>query len=238
MKGMVTDLFFSAFHVEKKGLFHTVRELTVRPGVAIKKVLSGQRLFLYPPFKYLVLLGATVIIFSLRYKFFHNEITELEADSLPSWLYLTSQHRMYLQDFFRFAEDEATLLNIVTIPIFAFFSWAFLSGGKYNFAENLIINTFITAQQLLFLLVLVPFIEFLPSSKIVLIQVYTLTTILYNAWVYVQFFDGNKIWVPIKSILVVLLCYVYQFPVNLGIYYFYHTYLHETFHWVPDVIMH
>jgi hypothetical protein len=234
MKGMVTDLFFSAIHMEKKGLFHTVRELTLRPGIAIKKVLMGQRQFLYPPFKYLVLLGAAVIIFSLRYKFFHNEFTELEGNDLPSWLYLTAQHRMYLQDFFHFAEDEATLLNIVTIPIFAFFSWAFLSKGKYNFAENLIINTFITAQQLLFLLILVPFLEFIPDAKVFLIQVYTLITIGYNAWVYIQFFDGNKFWLPIKSVLVVLLCYVYQFPVNLGIYYFYHNFLHENFHWVLE----
>jgi hypothetical protein len=183
-----------------------------------------------------VLLGAAVIIFSLRYKFFHNEFTKLEEDALPSWFYLTMETRMYLQDFFRFAEDEATLLNIVTIPIFTFFSWAFLSRGKYNFAENLIINTFITAQQLLFLLLLVPFLEIFPQSKIALIQVYSFIAILYNAWVYIQFFDGNKFWLPIKSVLVVLLCYLYQFPVNLGIYFVYHHYLHENLQWVPGAI--
>ena len=236
LKSMVTDLFFSAFHVEKKGLFHSVRELTLRPGIAIKKVLMGQRQYLYPPFKYLVLLGAIVIIFSLRYKFFHNEFTAIEEDELPSWIYLTHEYRTYLTNFFRFAEDEATLLNIITIPVFALFSWAFLSGGKYNFAENLILNTFITAQQLLFLITLVPFLEIMPGEKVLLIQIYSAATMLYNIWVYYQFFDGAKVGLAIKSVLVVILAYVYQFPVNLGIYYLYHHYLEEHFHWVPQVI--
>ena len=233
---MITDLFFSAFHVEKKGLLYSVRELTLRPGEAIKKVLMGQRQYLYPPFKYLVLLGAVVIIFSLRYKFFHNEFTAIEKDELPSWIYLTEEYRHYLTSFFRFAEDEATLLNIITIPIFALFSWAFLSKGRFNFAENLILNTFITAQQLLFLLALVPLIEFLPAHKILFIQIYSGITIAYNVWVYYQFFEGNKFILGLKSVLVVLLCYVYQFPVNLGIYFLYHRYLQEQFHWVPQVI--
>ena len=233
---MITDLFFSAFHVEKKGLFHTVRELTLRPGEAIKKVLNGQRQYLYPPFKYLVLLGAIVIIFSLRYKFFHNEFTVIETDELPSWLYLTEEYRQYLINFFRFAEDEATLLNIVTIPVFTLFSWAFLSGGRYNFAENLILNTFITAQQLLFLLFLVPLLEIFPDQKILFIQIYSVVTIVYNVWVYFQFFYGNQYVLFVKATLVVILSYVYQFPVNLAIYFLYHRYLQEHFHWVPQAI--
>src|SRR5688572_1049798 len=70
MKGMVYDLVFSTCHIEKKGLPHTIKELTLRPGFAVKNVINGQRLYLYPPFKFLVLMGALVIIFSLRYNFF------------------------------------------------------------------------------------------------------------------------------------------------------------------------
>jgi hypothetical protein len=236
-KGLITELFFSAFHVEKKGLPYTVKVLTMQPGRAIKNVLNGQRLSLYPPFKYLVLMGAIVIVFSLRYRFFHNEYTQLESNNvsaLPSWLTLSSELQLHIDEFFKFAEDKATLLNIAAIPIFSFFSYAFLSGKKYNFAENLILNTFITAQQLFFLLFLVPFFEFVPATRTVMIGLYTVAIILYNIWAYVQFFGTNTS-VVIRSVSVVLVAYVYQFPLNFLIFYLYENYIHHHMHWIPHV---
>ena len=225
VKGMLMDLFFSVVHVEKKGLIHTIRELTVRPADAIKKVIHQDRHYLYPPFKYLVLVGAIVIIFSLRYKFFHNEHTEFEESSLMEWLTLPDLYWMYLTDFFVFAENQATLLNITAIPIFAFFSWAFLSGKKYNYAENLIINTFITAQQLFFLLLLVPVLEAFPAVREYVIPVYVGTVLIYNAWVYAQLYEGKR-FMTARCIVVALLAYVYQFPMNLGLFFVYENYVH------------
>jgi hypothetical protein len=233
---MVTELFFSVFHVEKKGLPHTIKNLTIAPGAAIKDVLNGKRLTLYPPFKYLVLMGATVIIFSLRYRFFHNEFTKVGNDmnnGLPSWFPM--EYNAFVESFFRFAEDQATLLNIVAIPIFAFFSWAFLSGTRYNFGENLIINTFITAQQLFFILPLAPVLEFFPESRQTVIGIYTALIVLYNIWAYVQLYKGNKILVFIKSSLVVMAAYIYQLPVNFLIYYLYENIIHHHMNWIPHV---
>ena len=237
LKSLITELFFSAFHVEKKGLPYTIKVLTTQPGRAIKNVLQGQRLSLYPPFKYLVLIGAIVIIFSLRYRFFHNEYTQLESNDmsvLPSWLTLSPDWQSHIEEFFKFAEDKATVLNIAAIPIFAFFSYAFLAGKKYNFAENLILNTFITAQQLLFLLVLVPFFELAPATRTLMIGLYTIAIILYNIWVYIQFF-GKSMSVFVRSICVVLISYIYQFPFNFLIFYLYENYIHHHMHWIPHV---
>jgi hypothetical protein len=236
VKTMFSELFFSVFHVEKKGLPHTIRRLTVAPGEAIKGVLNGKRLTLYPAFKYLVLMGAIVIVFSLRYRFFHNEITKV-GNGMDSGLtsFFPMEYHAFLENFFRFAEDQATLLNIVAIPIFAFFSWAFLSGRYYNFGENLIINTFITAQQLFFILPLAPVLEFFPGSRQVVIGVYTFVIVLYNIWVYNQLYYGNKFGVLAKSILVVVAAYVYQLPFNLLIFYLYENLIHHHMNWIPHV---
>jgi hypothetical protein len=237
LKGMLSDLFLSALHVEKKGLPYTLRELTLRPGISIKKVIAGQRLYLYPPFKFLILMGAMVIVASLRYKFFHNEYTQLDNKDMDSFLagFLISEHLTYLEGFFRFAEDEATILNIATIPVFAFVSWSFLTFRKYNFAENLIINTFITAQQLFFLLTLIPFIELFPQWKGQIIFFYSTSIIIYNIFVYVQLMEGNKFWLVFRAALVVLIAFLYQVPVNLLIYLSYDK-VHKYFHWVSDVV--
>jgi hypothetical protein len=241
LRGMMSELFFSAFHVEKKGLPNTIKALTLTPGEAIRDFLRGKRQSLYPPFKYLVLMGAIVILFSLRYRFFHNEYTKVETDdmnSLPDWIVIPTEFKPVIESFFLFAEDQATLLNIAAIPVFAFFSWALLSGKKFNFAENLILNTFITAQQLFFLLLFVPFLEIFPTHRDITIGLYTSIVIVYNLWVYFQFFDGKKFSLGMKAGLVVVISYIYQFPVNFLIYYMYSNYVHHHMHWIPQVYDH
>lgn len=237
IKSLGKDLFFSAFHLEKKGLPNTIMRLTTQPGNAIREVLQGKRLSLYPPFKYLVLIGAVVILFSLRYRFFHNEYTQVgsnEMHFLPDWIFIPEQYQLFIENFFKFAEDKATLLNIASIPIFAFFSFVWLSGSKHNYAENLIMNTFITAQQLFFLLLLIPFFEFMPEHRTTMIAIYSIATIAYNIWAYAQFF-GYSIGVVFKSIGVVVVAYLYQFPLNFLIFYVYEKYIHHHMHWIPEV---
>jgi hypothetical protein len=236
-KGLVKDLFFSAAHLEKKGLLNTLMRLTTEPGKAIRGVLEGQRLSLYPPFKYLVLVGAIVILFSVRYRFFHNEYTQVESNAmhtLPEWILIPKEYTSFIESFFRFAEDQATLLNIAAIPVFSFFSWALLSGNKFNFAENLILNTYITAQQLSFLLVLIPLFELQPANKTLFIAMYSIVVVAYNIWVYVQFF-GNAALTVAKSASVVAVAYLYQFPLNFIVYFAYAQYVHNHMHWIPKV---
>jgi len=238
MKGMLYDIFFSTFHIEKKGLPFTIVELTVRPAKAVLRVIDGARQSLYPAFKYLVLMGAIVIIFSLRYNFFHNEITQVsENKTLPMWLELEMEHEVFFEDFFKFAENEATLLNIMAVPVFAFFSWLLLSGRRYNFAENLVLNTYITAQQLFFLLWLVPFLEIAPQAKQFMIGIYTVLMMLYNGWVYAQFYSSGKpnVTTIILSSVAVLFAYIYQLPLNMLVFYFYEHYVHPHIHWVPSI---
>jgi hypothetical protein len=232
---MFTDFFFSVLHVEKKGLPHTIRELTLRPGDAISRVIRGQRQYLYPPFKYLVLMGAAVIIFSLRYKFFHSDYTQTDKMSNLLEDFLIEEHLTYLDGFFAFAEEKATILNIASIPIFAFISWAFVTRKKFNFAENLIINTFITAQQLFFLLTLVPVIELLPGFKGQIIFIYSIAIIIYNIAVYVQLMSKNKVRVIFASLLAVVFSFAYQVPANLVIYFLYEK-IHGHFHWVHEMM--
>jgi hypothetical protein len=153
---------------------------------------------------------------------------------LSDWIIIPAEYEAFVENFFRFAEDKATLLNVAAIPIFAFFSFVWLSGRKYNFAENLILNTYITAQQLFFLVILIPCFEIFPGSKTGLIGTYTAAVILYNIWVYVQFF-GTNVSTVIKSFFVVVVSYIYQFPFNFLIYYMYDQYVHHHMHWIPEV---
>lgn len=233
IKGLFSELVFSTIHLEKKGLPYTIKELTIRPGIAIKHVLEGQRLSLYPPFKYLILVGAIIVLLSLRYGFFHSdELTSTNASTYD--IELLSEHKLFFSGFFKFAEDYATLLNIVAIPIFSLFSFLFFRKSGYNFAENLIINTFIAAQQLLFLILLVPFIEFIPGIKDILIGIYTIGIILFNIYAYVQLF-GFTYSNLFRSVITVITGFLYQFPANLAVYYIAYNYIIPLIDLIPKI---
>jgi hypothetical protein len=228
MGHLVKDAFFSGLHVEKKGLPSTLKVMASQPGKAIREYMEGKRIALYPPFKFLFLSGTITTILTARYNFFSNELTK--ADSIiESPLYhvpLVKDNVAFFDAFFKYAEHYATLLNIIAVPIFAFFSWLLFRKRGFNFGENLILNIYITGFQLFVLILLAPFIELFPQSKHILIPAYTVITIVYNIWVYITFFQ-SKLGVAIfGSVLVVYYSYVAQLFVNLGVFYLLQPIIH------------
>lgn len=234
-KGILTDLFYDAIQLENKSLPKTIFRLTKEPGTAIREVILGKRQSLYPPFKFLALIGAVVILLSLRYRFFLNEYTQVQTNQthiLFGLIFIPEAYRAFLENFFRFAEENATLLNIAAIPVFTFLSFVLLSRNAYNFAENLVLNTYITGQQLFFLLLLIPFFEFVPDHKTMLITLYTLGVTAYNFLVYIQFF-GYRLANVFKSAAVVVLGYLCQFPFNFLLFYLHRHYIDPYLDWLP-----
>jgi len=222
LKGLISDFFNSIYHLGQKKIVHTTIELTLRPAKAVKNVLKGFRQYLYNPLEYLVVIATLISLLNNRYHFFSNEATAISANNDTSGIYQVAffyEHRHFLHNFFKYSEDYPSVVNIVAIPVFALVTYLFFRRYKFNLAENLILSTYITAQQLLFLVLLIPFDEFLPASKGVLISVYTIGTMIYNIWVYSMFFEGKMLPKIIRGIGAVLVAYVVQIPINLLVYY-------------------
>lgn len=226
---LVHESFYSLFHLEKKGLFSTIKDLFIAPGKAIASFIQGQRLILYPPVKYLVLIGTITVILSARYQFFSNEFTNADADHNKEILAILGleSYAEKLDEFFLYGEKYATLLNIVAIPVFAMFSWLMFFNTKYNFAENLVLNTYISAQQLLILLMFIPFFEVYAFDKEFIIPIYTIISIIYNLVVYVGFFKEKIIVGILKAIVVIVFSYVGQFVMNFGLFSLIHPWIHH-----------
>lgn len=206
----VKETFFSSLDIEK-GLFHTIRQLFLRPGPAIRAYLEGKRVSLYVPVKYLLLIGTLATYVSIRFDLFLSEKPGPVLHILPV---------DHLAMFLSFAEQYTTVINIIAIPVFALFSWLFFISSKYNYTENLILNVYITAQQLLMLLIVFPVIALTPAFKGEVIAFYSTITLIYNFWVYFTFFKINKLFQVVKVLLALVCAYLLQFIINYGIYLF------------------
>lgn len=208
VKQLLSETFFSVVNVNQgQGFIFTLKSLCTKPGEVIREYIQGRRIVYYPPHKYLLLIGAVAAFFSTRYHFFSGQpasgILDEEADSL-------------LAGFWLYADTYTTLINIVTIPVFALFSWLFRRKA-YNYAENIVLNTYITSQQLLLFICMVPVFVFYSTAPgyVYLIDCYIVATMLYNVWVYKQFF-GFRRWTGVLCAgLIMLSAYVCQFLLNL-----------------------
>ncbi len=227
LRGLLADFIHNVLHLERKRIVYTAIDLTIHPGKAIHKVLDGYRQYLYNPLEYLVVVAAIISLLNIRYHFFSNEFTQSGSDANVSAysIQFLNDNKSFFDEFFRYTEEYPSIVNIVAIPVFSIISYVFFIGYKKNLAENIIINTYITAQQLLFLIILVPFDEFIPNTKHILIPVYTAGTLLYNITVYTNCFEGKLLPKIIRGTLAVSVAYVAEFPFNVAFFYFFEPFL-------------
>ncbi len=219
LKGMLEDEFYNLVHLERRKFFYTAWDLTVRPAESIKMVLTGYRKFLYPYFNYLILIGTITIFLSVRYKFFVSgyELGDQSTflDTVLNGMGFDKQFRL---DFFVYAEEFATIVNIVAIPVFSIMSFLLFAKTKHDLAEHFILNVYIGAQQLLFLWLTIPFLEIFSHHKDIIIGIYTVITIIYNIWVYTVFFEDKR-WVNmIRSTVAITLAFILQLPINYCVF--------------------
>lgn len=213
---ILTDAIFSVVKVNRGFLF-TARELTLRPGKAIRQFLAGQRVTYYAPHKYLFFIGAVTSFLTSRYHSFSQEYGAVNA--------FGGDTHSFFKAFFAYADAYATLINIVTIPVFALFSWLLFRRSGYNYAEHLVLNTYITSQQLLLFIGWLLITRVIPSPDEGLVGLYVAITLLYNLWVYVQFCGAHTRGSLLRAVAAMGLAYLGQLLLNLLFFRFGGVYL-------------
>jgi len=221
LNGILRQTFYSVTEIDDKGIVHTMKKLSLEPGKSIRNYIDGKRMQLYPPVKYLFFVGAIGTFLVLRYHFMSLTTEEnqqgllyvLFANVFP---FLSAE---FLNRFFLYAEEFTTVVNILTIPVFSLFTFIYFRKYEINFAETLILNTYITGHQLL---LLIPFIipnELFPAHKSTFIDIYGIITMVYNIWVLITFFRIPFLQGLYRSFFAIIMAYLAQFIINIGIFY-------------------
>lgn len=201
------ETFFSSLDIEE-GFFSTLLILFKHPGKGIRDYIEGKRVSLYVPGKFLLLFGAIATFLAVRYQLFTNEQMENNIAGFSA----------YLQSFFNYAEENTTVINLISIPAFALSSYFVFYRQRFNYTEHLVLNIYITAMQLVMLILLFPLLEWVPSWHQESVLVYTILTFAYNIWVYLSFFRAGHFRGLLLVLLAMVLAYIGQFILNLFIY--------------------
>lgn len=205
---LLKETFTSSLDIEN-GFFATIKTLSLNPGNAIRDYVNGKRLSLAVPVRYLIIMGTLATFLSIKYKIY------VDYASDKTWIedLLKIDHGFWV-----YAAEFNTVVNILAVPVFAFFTWLFFRPKGFNYSENFILNTYIVGQQLFLFLFFFPFIEIFLSHKNLILNMYNALSLLYSLWVYITFFRMVNWTGLVLVVLASVFAFIGQFIVNYGTY--------------------
>ena len=176
----------SVFQVDK-GLFYTLRELTVRPGPGLREFLDGKRKRYFKPIAYLLTLSSVYFLITR----INNQNTLVE-DILTGWMTgATGQGSdVVIPDIALWLVRNYAYSALLLLPVFSFASYlAFLRFG-HTYLEHVVINSYITGHQAIIYSLFVIGRTMINHDIIELLPV--LGAIAYTFWVYWQLFTTSS----------------------------------------------
>ncbi len=120
------------------GAFYTIKNLFYRPGEMVRSYLYHGRLDFTPPIR-LLLVTTTLVLIAFKYSSV-NQFT-IEALKGPDAGLSSDEASIYIM---KMLEDYTNVILWLFIPCMALFSWLFNRKSGYNYAENLVLNTYYT----------------------------------------------------------------------------------------------
>lgn len=214
MKELLHNFFHTFTHVDS-GLFYLIKELFIKPGIVAKEYIEGKRKKYFNPLQYLILTVAISTFITINYNILLSPKPEVIHNPND------------IQRFFAVMNEVTSkYINVVfffSVPLSAFFSWLFFKKSGYNFAENLIFNSFITAQRTLVFIILSFFIYFLKDMYLIFIGIYYVFWLIYFLFAFVQFFGENVYKTILKFIVmfVVMLAFGQAFAMLIVYIFFF-----------------
>jgi hypothetical protein len=193
-----TKFFFeeiqgSIFQVNRGFLF-TVKELFTRPGQSIREFIEGKRKNHIKPLAFLVLTSSLYLL--INYLFEHQTII---ATAIKGYNMADGSSDGALSTFIK---NNQTYFILLLLPSFSLASYLAFIKAKYNFYEHIILNLYITGQQML-IYTIFSFIDAGKDEPIVALPL--ILGVAFNSWSYLQFFNKEN---RFKKIILTIFTYI------------------------------
>lgn len=215
-KYLVADLQEHLFGFNNKYL-RTVKDLTIRPGMVAKSIISGVRVkYVGPVGYYFIMLSIYILLLSML-NVDLGEFTKplvSEADS--------EFERNFQKNLFSSIFGNFRITSFVMAPFFILGVWLLFKNKKYNFLETSVLYFYGQGHTMILSIMAICIYYFF--NDINYMSYLLPISILYFGFVCATFYSGNVVWNFIKSFLGLLLGYLILmilFMVGLIVYIFF-----------------
>lgn len=198
---LVHELQHGFLHVDK-GILFTLKELFTRPGYSIREFIEGKRVNHFKPVISLVIILAT--IYGILAHYLNMEVMDTKTINI-------SGDYNILEDMLKinkWISDHFVWISLLSIPIFSFGSSIAFRKQKKNFAEHIVLNTFLAGQKLVVHLATLPIVYLIRNTSYSgnFETLITLIDFFLLVWTYKQFFNQQSklhtTWLAILSYII------------------------------------
>ncbi|AYA35861.1 DUF3667 domain-containing protein [Hymenobacter oligotrophus] len=180
------DLPHSIWHVDK-GVGYTLRQMLTRPGATLHEYMAGRRAQHFRPITYLLLITAVSMLLLSAVGI--NPVPAAQQAEMPRLIQLIMERYMQLY------AKYPTLIYLIILPANAALAVWLLRPSKFNFAEMLLCQAFVsgttTIISTVFMIPLLLLIRYFPA-----LQPWMMLTMLpymaYSAWVFRQLLEPAR----------------------------------------------
>jgi|TARA_B110000211_G_C13905292_1_gene475876 hypothetical protein len=174
-----------------RGIFFTIKELSIRPGHSIREFLNGKRKQHFKPIAFVLLTSALYVLVT----FLLNEKTFLGSvfSGMVRALTETGSEKSMTANILSWLSNNFNYSSLFLLPFFSLASYISFRKEEYNFFEHLVLNCYLTGQQTLIYLISTIIISLLKVESYYFPAFTLLITILFTFWTFNQFFYNRKI---------------------------------------------
>lgn len=195
--GELTRKFFETITHAELGILRLIKELCIKPGVVSREYINGKRKKYFSPIKYLIIvvsISAIMVVnfegYGIDYEPAFSEGSKI--DDLVEQKYINHKYYKYLL--------------FLSIPLAALVTRIVFRRSGNNYAEDLVLNTYVLSQVVLFHTIIVtPLLIFSSSLDDWIILIYLNLSALYIIFAYMQFYKGKWWKVLLQSIAALVL---------------------------------
>lgn len=200
------ETFLHGFYHLHSGILYTIKELFERPGEMLRGYISGRRVVYINPFTFLVIIYL-VGEFAYNLAGIPNHINEIMLASGET---------------IRFTSNHLSYRVLLTIPSYALMCSIIYKSFNYNFAEYIIINTFLMSQSIVIMALWMLVVILIKPDNTVFEIFYDsaiISCIIYQIIVFFRFFNkGNTVIRWLKASVTVIIGFSLSFMLmNFGI---------------------
>jgi len=182
-KFLINEIPNSIFQLNRGFLF-TIKELFIRPGHTIREFLSGKRIRHYKPIAFLLITSTIYVVtaYLMDRNTFYDDMIAGYIDGVND-----SNHNHDIK-FLDWLSKYQAYIPLLILPIFSTSTYIAFSKSKYNYFEHLVINFYITGQQMVIYWIL----GFIFFKENILLITPLIIGLIYNFWSFSQLFDNKR----------------------------------------------
>jgi len=167
-----------------RGFFYTIKELFIRPGVTIKNFLQGKRQNYFKPIPF-VLLASTLYVFIVYLLDLNTYSKDFESGFKAGVHESEMNKASSILNVLNWLANNHAYTLLILLPFYSLSSYIAFIKSKYNYFEHLVLNIYISGQQMIIYLVSSFFVIKGGVTEIIPVA----TGVIFNYWAFHQIFE-------------------------------------------------